>query len=163
MLFAAHDPVPPRRLADIVSAVGVPEIRQAVEELKSQYDEQGRAFQIQEIAGGFQLFSRPEFRKYVQQLKRSRGDGRLTQAALETLAIVAWKQPIIRADIEAIRGVQSGEMLRGLAERRLVKIIGRLDVIGRPLLYGTTRRFLQHFGLKSLRDLPKVGELREQN
>ena len=161
LLFAAHEPLTARRMADIIEGVGVAEVRKAIEELKALYDEQARAFQVHEIAGGYQLFSRPEYRKYVQKLRRTRGDGRLTQAALETLAIVAWKQPIIRADIEAIRGVQSGEMLRHLAERGLVKIVGRLDVIGRPLLYGTTKKFLQHFGLKSLKEMPKLGELHE--
>ncbi|MBM4080089.1 MAG: SMC-Scp complex subunit ScpB, partial [Planctomycetes bacterium] len=150
LLFATDEPVPVRKLAEIAGAADVREVKDAVEALRKEYDEQNRAFQIEEIAGGLQLLSRPEYRKWIALLGRSRAESRLTQAALETLAIIAWRQPVTRADVEAIRGVQSGELVRSLVERRLVKIVGRLDVIGRPMVYGTTRQFLHHFGLMSI-------------
>ncbi|MBM4086906.1 MAG: SMC-Scp complex subunit ScpB, partial [Planctomycetes bacterium] len=159
LLFATDEPVPVRKLAEIAGAADVREVKDAVEALRKEYDEQNRAFQIEEIAGGLQLLSRPEYRKWIALLGRSRAESRLTQAALETLAIIAWRQPVTRADVEAIRGVQSGELVRSLVERRLVKIVGRLDVIGRPMVYGTTRQFLHHFGLMSIKDLPQLTDM----
>lgn len=119
------------------------------------------AFRIEEIAGGYQMMTLPAYNPWLRKLLRVRTDNKLTQAALETLAIVAYKQPLIRADIEAIRGVASGEVLRNLMYKGLVKIVGRAEVLGRPMLYGTTRRFLDVFGLKSLKDLPNVEELKK--
>jgi segregation and condensation protein B len=116
-------------------------------------------FQIEEIANGFQLLSRPEYHEWISKIRKKSGESKLSQQALETLSIIAYKQPIIRAEIEAIRGVQSGQMIRTLIEKGLVKITGRDEVLGRPLLYGTTTKFLDHFGLKSIKDLPKVEDL----
>jgi segregation and condensation protein B len=112
------------------------------------------------VAGGFQLLTRPEFFPWVSRLRRANSDLRLSAPARETLAIIAYRQPITRADVEAIRGVQCSEVLRQLMEKGLVRITGRDDSLGRPVLYGTTKKFLQLYGLKSLRDLPQAGELK---
>ncbi len=128
----------------------------AIESLNGQYDEAGRAFRIERLAGGWQFLTRADYGDLVRRLHADKSHGRLTPAALETLSIVAYRQPILRAEIEAIRGVASGEVLRGLMERRLVKITGRAEILGRPMLYGTTSQFLHVFGLASLDDLPAV-------
>jgi segregation and condensation protein B len=130
-----------------------------VQRLQALYDADGTAFQVEELAGGYQLLTRPEYHPWLARLRRAGTDLRLTPAAREALAIVAYRQPITRADLEAIRGVQSSEVLRQLMEKGLVRIAGRDDSLGRPVLYGTTRKFLQVFGLKSLRDLPQAEEL----
>ncbi len=159
LLFAATQPLSTSRIAQIVPGADGRAVRHAIEELREIYDADGRAFQIEEIAGGFQLFTRPEYYPWVKELNRARREVRLSHAALETLAIISYKQPVIRADIEDIRGVAVGPILRNLLDMNLVRILGRSDQLGRPVLYGTTRFFLQHFGLKSLRDLPSAREL----
>lgn len=161
MLFSSPEPVPARKLADPLrdTGIGVRGVRKLIKQLAEEYAATGRAFSIEEIAGGFQIMTKPEFAEYVAELHSSGGGGRLSQAALETLAVVAYKQPVTRADIEAIRGVQAGPLLRMLLQKGLVKITGRAEVLGRPLLYGTTKRFLEYFGLKSLNELPRVEEL----
>ena len=118
---------------------------------------EGSAFQVEEIAGGYQLLTRPEFHPWLVRLRQTAGEPKLSGALLETLAIVAYRQPIMRADLEAIRGVHCGDILRQLMERGLVRIAGRDDSLGRPVLYGTTKKFLATFGLRDLRDLPPVG------
>ena len=159
LLFATDRPVAATKLAQIIGDTDARVVKKAIELLRREYDEQGRAFQIEEIAEGFQVLTRPEFRECVTKLRRSAVESRLSQAALETLAIIAYRQPVLRVHVEGIRGVQAGELLRGLMEKNLVKIVGRENVVGRPILYGTTRRFLEHFGLKSLKDLPKMEEV----
>ena len=160
ILFATDHPLNVSRVAH---AADLPPrmIRPAVSALNARYEQAASTFRIEEVAGGFQMLTRPEYHDCLARLHETKKDTRLTQAAMETLAIVAYRQPILRADIEAIRGVACGEVLRGLMERQLIKITGRADVIGRPMLYGTTRRFLEIFGLNSLQDLPKTDELRE--
>jgi segregation and condensation protein B len=158
-LLAADEPLTPRRLADAAGLRDATEARKRVQRLRALYDRDGTAFQVEELAGGFQLLTRPEFHPWLARLRRTATDLRLSGAARETLAIVAYKQPVTRADLEAIRGVQSGELLRLLMEKGLVRIAGRDDSLGRPVLYGTTKRFLQLFGLRSLRDLPEVADL----
>ena len=160
LLFAADQPVAPGRLGQILGkAFDVRKVRALLKELNAEYEAQHRSFEIIEIAGGYQLHSRPGFKKWVGELHRHRRQERLSQSAVETLAIVAYKQPILRAQVDDIRGVQSGPLLRSLLERGLIKVVGRKNVPGRPILYGTTRRFLQHFGLKSLKGLPTHPEL----
>ena len=132
------------------------QVLEAIEALNEQYDQAGRAFRLERLAGGWQFLTRAEYGDLVKRLHADKQHGRLTPAALETLSIVAYRQPILRAEIEAIRGVASGEVLRGLMERRLVKITGRAEILGRPMLYGTTSQFLNVFGLASLDDLPAV-------
>ena len=160
ILFASDQPVSADRLADAAGEdVAVGMIKKAVEELLADYDAQGRAFTIEEVAGGYQLFTRPEYNKYLKPLVRARQQARLTQAALETLAIIAYKQPVARAEVEDIRGVACGDMIRALMEKGLVRIAGRSEQLGRALLYGTTKKFLQAFGLSSVKDLPSDKQL----
>jgi len=137
-------------------------IQEAVGLLNDQYDEHQRAFRIEEVSGGFRLMTRPEHASVVASMHRSRSASRLSKPALETLSIIAYRQPITRAELESIRGVACGEVVRTLMDRRLVKITGRAEELGRPMLYGTTRQFLDIFGLASLKDLPKPEELADQ-
>lgn len=137
-------------------------IDEAVTRLNEQYDGQNRAFRIEEISGGYRLMTRPEHASIVAAMHRSRATTRLSKPALETLSIIAYRQPITRAELEAIRGVACGEVVRTLMDRRLVKITGRAEELGRPMLYGTTRQFLDTFGLASVKDLPKPEELADQ-
>ena len=159
LLFAVQEPISVRKISEIIEGTEAKEIREVIQQLREEYDTHDRVFQIEEIANGFQLLSRPEYHEWISKIRKKSGESKLSQQALETLSIIAYKQPIIRADIEAIRGVQSGQMIRTLIEKGLVKITGRDEVLGRPLLYGTTTKFLDHFGLKSIKDLPKVEDL----
>ena len=137
----------------------VQQVRGAIGRLNAGYEATGRAFRIVQVAGGHQVMTQPEHGDVLARLRGDRQMSRLTPAALETLAIIAYRQPVLRADLEAIRGVACGEVLRGLLERRLVRIVGRAEELGRPMLYGTTKEFLQIFGLGSLKDLPKSEDL----
>jgi segregation and condensation protein B len=159
LIFAAEEPITLRKLADIIGDTDSAQVLEAVAQLKNDYDTQGRSFQIEEIAGGYQLFTKPEYYEWIAKLRKKSGETKLSQAALETLAIIAYKQPILRADLESIRGVQSGQIIRLLMEKDLVKVVGRDESLGHPLLYGTTKRFLEYFGLKDLKDLPNIEEL----
>jgi len=160
ILFASDQPTSADRLADAAGEdITVGMVKKCVEELLADYDAHGRAFTIEEVAGGYQLFTRPEYNKYLKPLVRARQQARLTQAALETLAIIAYKQPVARAEVEDIRGVACGDMIRALMEKGLVRIAGRSEQIGRALLYGTTKKFLQAFGLSSIKDLPSDKQL----
>jgi segregation and condensation protein B len=147
-------------VAEIGEFVSARIVRLAVSSLNTKYETMGCSFRITEIAGGLQMQTLPEYSDVLSRLVKSRGEGKLSQAAMEALAVVAYRQPVLRADIEAIRGVACGEVLRGLMEKQLIRIDGRAQILGRPLLYGTTRRFLEVFGLASLEDLPKSEELR---
>ena len=134
------------------------EVRELVKELELEYERDDRAFEIWEVAGGYQIRTRPAFAGYVRQLQRERAF-RLSRAALETLAVVAYKQPVTRAEVENIRGVDVGPVMRTLVERKLVRIAGHREVPGRPLLYATTKRFLEVFGFSRLEDLPTLREI----
>lgn len=160
VLFATDEPLSARRLVDIAEAGSVKRIRQCVRTLNMKYREGGFSFRIEKISGGYQMMTLPAFNPWISKLIKVRSDNKLTPAALETLAIVAYKQPVIRADVEAIRGVASGEILRNLMYKGLVKIVGRAEILGRPMLYGTTKKFLDVFGLHDLKDLPKIEELK---
>lgn len=135
-------------------------IRGSIDGLNQFYEETERSFRIERVAGGLQMLTLPSFVEDITRLKGVRNQSKLSQAALETLAIIAYRQPILRADLESIRGVACGEVLRGLMERRLVRIAGRAEELGRPMLYGTTKEFLEIFGLATLDDLPQAKELR---
>ena len=137
----------------------VQKVRGAIARLNEGYERSGRAFRIVQVSGGHQVMTLPEHGELLSRLRGDRQLSRLTPAALETLAIIAYRQPVLRADLEAIRGVACGEVLRGLLERRLVRIVGRAEELGRPMLYGTTKEFLQVFGLGNLKDLPKSEDL----
>lgn len=158
-LLAADEPLTLRRLVVAAGLNDPAEARRLVERLQALYDADGTAFQVEELAGGFQLLTRLEYHSWLARLRRAGTEMRLSAAARETLAIVAYRQPITRADLESIRGVQSADILHQLMEKGLVRIAGRDDSLGRPVLYGTTRKFLQMFGLRSLRDLPQAQEL----
>ncbi len=160
VLFSSDTPLSPAKLAQVAELPGRREVKAAVARLNERYERMGCTFRIESIAGGYRMMTIPEYHDVVGRLVRTRSESRLSQAALETLAIVAYRQPILRADVEAIRGVACGEVLRKLMEKQLVKIVGRAEILGRPMLYGTTRRFLEVFGLESLKALPKVEELR---
>jgi segregation and condensation protein B len=153
-LFLATEPLTPRKIATVASLADAAEARQLVARLRELYDADATAFQVEEIAGGYQLMTRPAYQPWLMRAQRAGHDMRLTSAALETLAVVAYRQPIMRADVEAVRGVGCGELLTHLMEKGLIKIVGRHESLGRPVLYGTTKKFLQVFGLGSLRDLP---------
>lgn len=135
-------------------------VHAAVARLNQTYDQSGRAFRIEQVAGGYRVMTRPEHAKVLERFHGARERSTLSRAAIETLAIIAYKQPLTRAGLEAIRGVACGDILRALIDRRFVTITGRAEELGRPILYGTTRRFLEAFGLSSLKDLPTVEELR---
>jgi segregation and condensation protein B len=161
LLFAADAPVPLDRLADILEGVERGEIRTALRELAEQFDSEERPYSLTEVAGGWQVYCRPEYSKWVRELHRGRLPTRLSQAALETLAIIAYKQPIVRAEIEAIRGVDSSGVLATLLRRDLITIAGRAPGMGRALMYRTTREFLRYFGLNFVTDLPRLEEFAE--
>lgn len=156
----ADEPLPARRLADVAGLADAAEAREHIERLQNLYDADGSAFQVEEIAGGYQLLTRSQYHPWLARLKRTGHELRLSSSALETLAVIAYKQPIMRAEVEKVRGVACGEVIRQLMEKGLVRIAGRHDSLGRPQLYGTTKRFLQAFGLNVLADLPEVESLR---
>lgn len=158
-LLAADEPLTLRRLGAAAGLLEGAEVRRLLQRLQAFYEQDRTAFQIEELAGGFQLLTRPEHHPWLARLRRAGNELRLSAAARETLAIVAYRQPITRADVEAIRGVQSADMLHQLMEKGLVRISGRDESLGRPVLYATTKKFLQAFGLRSLRDLPQAEEL----
>ena len=158
LLFAAGTPLPLKRMVDILQGPTAKEVRGAVERLMGAYNQTGRGITLQAVAGGFQLRSAPDNAEWVRALLRER-PARLGRAALETLAIVAYKQPATRAEIEAVRGVDCDSAITTLLARRLIKIAGRKEAIGRPLMYGTTPEFLEVFGLNDLGQLPALKEI----
>ncbi len=161
LLFAAHESLSAQRIARAIGHLKVERISAAIDALQRGYDAKRSPLMLVEIAGGWRLVTRPEYAPFLARLFSRAEKERLSSAALETLAIVAYRQPATRAEIEAVRGVQVGPVLKLLQERRLVKMVGRAEVVGRPLQYGTTRKFLDHFGLASLEELPKVFPGRE--
>jgi segregation and condensation protein B len=160
LVLGAPEPVSAQKLAEVVPGLEADVARSLVVELRREYDEQGRGFEIWEVAGGYQLRTRPEYAAYLRLLHRERAQ-RLSRAALETLAVIAYRQPVTRAEIEAVRGVEVDAVLRSLIERELVRIAGHREVPGRPMLYATTKRFLELFGLARLEDLPTLREIEE--
>ena len=135
-------------------------LHQTIEQLNAVYESSGRSFRIDAVASGWQVLTLPDFGPLLGRLRGERQQSRLSQAALETLAIVAYRQPLLRADLESIRGVACGEVLKSLMDRRLVRIVGRAEEIGRPMLYGTTKEFLRIFGIANLNDLPQARDLK---
>ena len=160
LLFASEAPVEAERIQEVLGLPSAGQARELVQLLVERLDGQGRALQIIEVGGGYRLVTRPEVAPWLVKLARSRTRSRLSRSALETLAIIAYRQPASRPDIDAVRGVNSEAVLDNLLDRRMVRIAGRKDSPGRPFLYETTRDFLVAFGLRDLADLPKVeGEL----
>ncbi|MFH1277806.1 MAG: SMC-Scp complex subunit ScpB [Candidatus Eisenbacteria bacterium] len=161
LLFASDAPLTLRELRQVMTDMEPAMIRAAAEELRADYDRDGRSFELREIENGYQVFTRPDYFAHVRRLRSEQRAMRLSRAAIETLAIVAYKQPVMRSEIELIRGVDAGGVLKTLLDRNLVTLKGRAEGVGRPLLYGTTDFFLNHFGLKGLDELPKIEELSE--
>ncbi len=162
LLMGTHHPLTAGRLAELMELESTKPIRKAIRELNQHYEHSARSFRIEQVAGGYQILTLPQFGDILKRLHQREIDAKLTKAALETLAIIAYKQPVLRADIEAIRGVACGETIRSLMEKHLVKIAGRAEEPGRPILYGSTKRFLELFGLNTLKDLPQPEEAKGQ-
>jgi len=160
LLFASDTPVEASRVQEVLDLESPAEARELVESLRRRLDAEGRALQVMEVGGGFRLVTRPEIAPWLVKLARSRTRSRLSRPSLETLAIIGYRQPVSRPEVDAIRGVNSDAVLENLLERRMIRIAGRKESPGRPFLYETTREFLVAFGLRDLADLPKVeGEL----
>ncbi len=156
LLFTSEKPIMLEQIKEAVEGVDTSDIREVIHFLQKEYQERKSGMMIVEIAGGYQMLTNPDYAMYVKKFYRSRHKEKLSKPALETLAIVAYKQPVSRLDIELIRGVNSDGVVIHLLSKELIKIVGRKDVPGRPYLYGTTKQFLEYFGLKSLDDLPKL-------
>jgi len=162
LLFVSGNPLSPDRLKAIFAEEATAElIETQVRALQQEYQDRGSGIMLAEVAGGYQLATRPEQFGWIRKFKAVKVSSKLSKPALETLAIVAYKQPITRTEVEALRGVNIGGLIRNLMERRLVKIVGKKDVPGKPLMYGTTPEFLQYFGLKDLSALPTLKEFQE--
>lgn len=155
-LFSADEPLTLRRLAQLAGLPDSSAARETLARLQADFDAEGSSFHIAELAGGFQLLTRPEFYPWLVRVGEAGARQRLSPVLLETLAIVAYRQPIMRADLESIRGVNCADALRDLMDRGLIRIAGRDNTLGRPILYGTTKRFLQFFGLRDLGDLAPI-------
>jgi segregation and condensation protein B len=160
-LLAAEEPLAARRLAEIAGLKDAGEARRLVRRLQSLLQQEDSSLGVMELAGGYQLLTKPEYHSWLARWRTTNPDWHLSPAARETLAIVAYRQPVMRADIETIRGVQCGDVLRVLMEKGFVRIVGRHASLGRPVLYGTTRKFLQVIGLNSLEDLPQAEKFRK--
>ena len=160
LLFVSDEPLTIERLKIVLNPAAASDIRSALNLLTEEYEARRGGFHLKEIAGGYQLRTRPEFSEWITKLVQPRPP-RLSKAALETLAIIAYKQPVIRSDVEHIRGVDCGGVIRVLLERNLIRVLGRKEIPGRPLIYATTKRFLEVFDLKDLKDLPTPKEIEE--
>lgn len=160
LIFASDTPLAPEKIRVVLPEVEKTEIKEIIDQLVSEYNERQGGICLQEVAGGFQFRTSSELSQWVKKLKSAKPHS-LSPQALETLAIVAYKQPIVKSEIEDIRGVDVGGPLKGLMERKLIRIVGRKDVPGKPIIYGTTKKFLEVFNLKDIMDLPNIRELKE--
>jgi len=158
IILSSPEPISAARIAEVLPRCNPSQVRTIVRDLNEEYVERHSAFEIWEVAGGFQMRSLPEFAPYLRQIQKTR-PLRLSQAALETLAIIAYRQPVTRAELEQVRGVDAGAVLRSLLERDLIRVAGHREVPGRPIVYATARRFLEVFGLMKLADLPALREV----
>ena len=158
LVFASPQPLTPREIEKVLGGVPRPDWQAALEEIRADYARDGRGLQLVEVAGGFQITTRPEYNDWVRELLDPKAPTRLSVQALETLAVIAYKQPVTLPEIIDLRGVKSGGVLKTLLEKRLIRITGRKEVVGRPMLYGTTKEFLLHFGLKDVGELPRIEE-----
>ena len=161
LIFASPHPVTPREIGKVLAGVPKESWQSALEDIRTDYGREGRGLQLVDVAGGFQITTRAEFNDWVRELLDPKSPTRLSIQALETLAVVAYKQPVTLPEIIELRGIKSGGVLTTLLGKRLIRIVGRKEVVGRPILYGTTKEFLLHFGLKDLSELPKVEEFAE--
>lgn len=161
VLFVSPEPVPVARLMSILGTVSKAEVVQALDILAHDLDQDGRGIQLVQVAGGYRLVTKQEYGPWLKRMDKAKTAQKLSRSALESLAIIAYKQPLVRSEIEEIRGVETSGVLRTLCERKLVRIVGRKDVPGRPIMYGTTKFFLEHFGLQDLSQLPPLREFKE--
>ena len=165
-LLTVDRALPAAKLAEVLGGdedkLSARTINAAIEQLNREYEQTGRSFRIEAVADGWKVMTLPQYADVLETLHKTRSQNKLSPAALETLAIIAYKQPVMRAEIEAIRGAASGEVIRSLMERHLIKIVGRAEIIGRPMQYGTTKTFLEVFGLSSLKDLPPVEQFKSE-
>jgi len=162
LIFASDSPLAPEKIRVVLPDVEKNEIKEIINQLVVEYRERQGGVLLQEVAGGFQFRTNPEISTWVKKLKSTKPHS-LSPQAMETLAIIAYKQPIVKSEIEDIRGVDVGGPIKGLLEKKLIRIVGRKDVPGKPIIYGTTRKFLEVFNLKDIMDLPNLRELRELN
>ncbi len=160
LIFASSKPLTPAEIRKVTKVLTVSQIEKIVAELKEDYQNSGRCFELLEIAGGYELSTKKEFAAWILKIELQRKARQATQSALETLAILAYKQPLTRAEIESLRGVDASGVLTTLMEKNFIKIVGKKEVPGRPFMYGTTEKFLEHFGLKHLQDLPSIDEIK---
>lgn len=161
LLFVSGEPLPLARLASTIGTVSKAEVQQALGNLQEQLAHDGRGIQLVQVAGGYRLATKADCAPWLKRLEKAKAAQRLSRSALESLAIIAYKQPLVRAEIEEIRGVETSGVIRTLLERKLVRIVGRKEVPGRPIMYGTTKYFLEHFGLQDLSQLPPLREFKE--
>lgn len=161
LIFASSKPLTPAEIRKATKILTTSQIEKMVAELKDDYQKAGRCFELLEIAGGYEISTKKEFAPWILKIELQRKARQATQSALETLAILAYKQPLTRAEIESLRGVDVSGVLNTLMEKNFIKIVGKKEVPGRPFLYGTTEKFLEHFGLKALQDLPSLEEIRQ--
>jgi segregation and condensation protein B len=161
LLFVSSEPVPVTRLVSVIGTVSKAEVDQALKTLQGQLEQEGRGIQLVKVAGGYRLVTKSDYAPWLKRLDKAKTAQKLSRSALESLAIIAYKQPLVRAEIEEIRGVETSGVIRTLLERKLVRIVGRKEVPGRPIMYGTTKFFLEHFGLEDLTQLPPLREFKE--
>ena len=161
LLFVTADPIPVTRFLALLGAVTKHELDQALASLSHDYEQEGRGLQLTEVAGGYRIMTKAEFAPWLKRLEKVKAPSKLSRSALESLAIIAYKQPIVRAEVEQIRGVETSGVIRTLLERKLVRIVGRKEEPGRPIMYGTTKFFLEHFGLRDLSQLAPLREFKE--
>lgn len=160
LLFTASKPMTVAEIKRVLKEFGNAKIEELIQELRSEYEREGKSFRVNEVAGGFEISTEPKYAPWIFKLELQKKAKQATQSALETLAILAYKQPLTRAEIEDLRGVDVSGVISTLLDRNLVKVVGRKEVPGRPFIYGTTDKFLEHFGLKSLSELPDISEIK---
>ena len=161
LLFVTAEPIPVTRFLALLGVVTKQEVDQALASLSHDYEQEGRGLQLAEVAGGYRIVTKAEFAPWLKRLEKVKAPSKLSRSALESLAIIAYKQPIVRGEVEQIRGVETSGVIRTLLERKLVRIVGRKEEPGRPIMYGTTKVFLEHFGLRDLSQLPPLREFKE--
>ena len=159
LLFVAEEPLTLNKICSVTEGTSIERIQKVLDELELEYEEMGRAFSLHRVGGGYQFRTRPELSSYILRLKK-KSPARLSRASLETLAVIAYRQPVLRVEIEKIRGVDVGGILRTLMEKDLIRVAGRKDLPGRPIIYGTTRKFLETFDLPNLEALPSLEEMK---
>ncbi len=161
LLYVSQDPLTVDKITSVLAGPPKVVVNNAVRALQQDYDQDGRGLHIVEVAGGFSMVTRPDCAPWITRLQKVKASAKVSRSALETLAIIAYKQPIVRGDIEQIRGVETSGVLRTLLDQKLIRMVGRKDIPGRPILYGTSKVFLQRFGLRDLRDLPPLREFKD--